>query len=92
MDLDGVIERRGQFLVFETKDIGVPIPKGQLYTLEALHRMGAFTIMIIYGKQQPEKSVCWYPDSTMKVDLVGVDAARQFVARWYRWANGKARP
>src|SRR5690606_11205009 len=88
MDLDGVIERRGQFLVFETKDIGVQIPQGQLYTLQAMHRMGFFTIMIIHGKKRPERSVGWYPyPSTKKVELTGPDEARAFVARWYAWAN-----
>ena len=87
MDLDGVVERRGQFLVFETKDVGVQIPQGQLYTLQAMHRMGAFTVMIIHGKREPEICHCWYPDSPLKVTLTGVNQARDFVARWYRWAN-----
>lgn len=88
MDLDAVIERKGQFLVMETKDIGVQVPQGQLYTFQSMHRLGCFTFMIIHGKTQPERSVCWYPHpSKIKVELTGVDAARAFVARWYSWAN-----
>lgn len=87
MDVDGIVERRGQFLIFETKDVGVQIPQGQLFTLQRLHRMGAFTVMIIHGKQTPEICHCWYPSSEIKTTLHGVDAARDFVARWYRWAN-----
>jgi len=88
MDIDGIVERRGQFLVFETKDIGVQIPQGQLFTLESMHRLGVFTIMIIHGKHRPEICHCWYPASTVKVTLHGTDEARAFVERWYRWADG----
>lgn len=91
MDLDGVIERKGQFLVFETKDVGVQIPQGQLYTLQALHRLGFFTIMIIHGKICPEVAHCWYPASKTKITLHGPDEARDFVARWYRWSDTKGR-
>jgi hypothetical protein len=88
MDVDGIIERNGNFLVFETKNVGVQIPQGQLYTLQAMHRLGRFTIMIIHGKQTPERSVCWYPYPCEKrQELTGADEARAFVARWYKWAN-----
>lgn len=87
MDLDGVVERRGQFLIFETKDVGVQIPQGQLITLQTMHQLGTFTVMIIHGKARPEISHCWYPNSPLKTTLYGVDEARSFVARWYRWAN-----
>lgn len=91
MDLDGVIERKGQFLIFETKDVGVQIPQGQLYTLQALHRLGFFTIMIIHGKMRPEVAHCWYPACSAKITLQGLEAARKFVSRWYEWADKKGR-
>lgn len=87
MDIDGVVERKGQFLVFETKNMGVPIPKGQLYTLERLHRLNCFTIMIIYGKQRPETCECWYPGTTARRILSSKQEAIDFVANWYRWAD-----
>lgn len=88
MDLDGVVERRGQFLVFETKNVGAQVPQGQLYTLQRLHSLGHFTIMIIHGKSRLERSVGWYPlPCTQRVELHGPDDARAFVAKWYRWAN-----
>ena len=47
MDLDACIERNGRFLIFETKGKGVPIPKGQQLTLNALLDNGSFTLFII---------------------------------------------
>ncbi len=87
MDFDGVVERHGQLLIFETKDIGVPVKQGQLITLRAAHAKGGTTVMIIHGKRGPERSHCWYPDSRLTADLTGEDEARAFVARWYRWAD-----
>jgi hypothetical protein len=89
MDMDAVIERRGNFLVLETKSVGAVVPQGQLMTLKALHSLGRFTVMIIHGKSAPEVSQCWYPNSKKMAELHGVDEAREFVARWYRWADTK---
>ena len=40
MDFDGVVERKGHFIIFETKKRGVVVPKGQLYTFESLLKLG----------------------------------------------------
>lgn len=89
MDFDGVVERNGQFLIFETKEPGAKIPKGQLYTLQACHRLGCFTILLIWGKQSPETAELWYPDSTARKQLTGVNEIRNEVQLWYAWANNK---
>ena len=47
MDFDGVVERKGNFILFETKNLGVPIQEGQLRTLKAAHSLGCFTIVLI---------------------------------------------
>jgi len=49
MDLDGIIERNGHFLCFETKKEGQHIGKGQSITLTALWKIG-FSIFVIAGK------------------------------------------
>lgn len=89
MDFDGVVERRGQFIVFETKEPGTPVPIGQLYTLQALHRLGCFTVVIIWGKLEPEAAEVWYPGTTAKERLLGREAIRGVVQRWYDWADKK---
>ena len=52
MDLDAVVERKGNFLLFETKNIGVPIPLGQKITLENFIKVGRgkITLFVLYGK------------------------------------------
>ena len=87
MDFDGVVERKGNFLLFETKNLDVPIPKGQLYTLQAAHALGCFTIMLIHGKTSPERTEVWFSGSNVKQHLIGSEAVRQKVASWYGWAN-----
>ena len=97
MDIDALIERHGQFLLIETKGLGVPIPKGQLITLESLYRMRCFTVMIIYGKTSPESGIVWFPKDAyqnppsrkMKKSFKGVDEAQQIVKKWYHWADAQ---
>jgi hypothetical protein len=87
MDFDGVIERKGNFLVFETKNLGVPVPKGQLITLKTAHALGCFTVMLIHGKTEPKSTEIWLPGSAKKQLLIGKEAAMQKVAAWYLWAD-----
>lgn len=91
MDFDGVVERKGNFILFETKNVGVPIPKGQLYTLESAHALGCFTIMIIHGKTKPESAVIWLPGTKTRQDIIGLNAIKEKVSAWYSWANENPR-
>jgi hypothetical protein len=91
MDFDGVVERRGNFLLFETKDLDVPVPAGQLITLKSAHSLGCFTVMLIHGKTEPERTELWFPGSAEKQHLIGKEAARQKVAAWYSWADRNPR-
>jgi hypothetical protein len=87
MDIDGFVERNGQFIVFETKDKGVQVKAGQQIALEQLHKMGRFTIVIIHGKLSPETAEVWYPKTKAKKHFVGIDEIRNLVSRWYAWAD-----
>jgi hypothetical protein len=49
-DIDCIIERKGRFIVCETKLQGVKIPLGQEILLKELHKLGVFTIYAIWGK------------------------------------------
>lgn len=91
MDFDGVVERKGNFLLFETKNLDVPIPKGQLYTLQSAHSLGCFTVMLIHGKTEPERTEIWFPGTSQKLSLIGKEAARQKVSSWYSWADKNPR-
>ena len=87
MDFDCVVERKAQFLIVESKDIGVPIPYGQLRSLQAIHNKRCACIMFVYGKREPEHCVCWLPGSKQTEELIGVDEATAFVARWFAWVE-----
>ena len=88
MDFDGVVERNGQFIVFETKDEGKAIPLGQFRTLLAAHKLGCFTIMLIEGKRKVVRGRIWHPGA--KIDaknlgqkFTGVESAQGLVRSWY---------
>ena len=92
MDLDGVVERHGNILIFETKDVGKDIPIGQRITLRALWERGGITILFVYGKDSPEK--CIYilskekkTDNPKQVHIKGVEEARVFVSKWFEDAQ-----
>ena len=87
MDFDGVVERKGNFILFETKNLGVPIPQGQMYTLEAAHRLGCFTIFLIHGKTEPESAQIWYPGVGRREVHEGVETIKSKVSAWYAYAE-----
>ncbi len=88
MDFDGVIERNGRYLILETKDVGIPIPKGQHITLHNLKCPESFTVLKIWGKQRPVKMIVCYPNGKEKT-ITDLSEMQDAVARWFRWANRK---
>ncbi|GAI68127.1 unnamed protein product, partial [marine sediment metagenome] len=52
MDIDGLVERYGRILIFETKQPDKDVPSGQVRALETLLRLGRgfVCIMVLYGK------------------------------------------
>jgi len=91
MDIDGFKDRKGQCLVFETKDMGVEIPLGQRIGLETLHRTGVVSVMLVWGKESPQHGELWFPNSKRVEKWTGVAEAQSLVRRWYRWADTEAR-
>ncbi len=91
MDFDGVVERHGHYIVFETKEVGKEIPQGQLITLEGLRSPKDFCVMKIWGKNEPEhfEASGMSNGKIWMAKGVGTKAARNFVKRWYEWANRK---
>ena len=93
MDFDAVVERNGNFIVFETKKRGVVVPQGQLITLDTAYSLNCFTIVFIHGKEKPESMCVWHaPDfrtgQKMQEEVpVTVTQARKFVSEWYEYAN-----
>lgn len=88
-DIDGIVERNGQFLVIETKGAGVSIPEGQQILLSRMPRT-CFTILFIWGQpNKPERMQVWYPgEAKPRPQCLASEAdVRDVVARWFNWAN-----
>lgn len=86
MDFDGVVERKKNYLVFETKDKGKDIPKGQEITLNNLRQNKSFTVLVVYGKIEPESGYAIYPNGIIK-QLLDKKSLIEFVTNWYDWAD-----
>lgn len=89
-DFDGVVERHGHFLVFETKDIGKDIPAGQQRAFDNLLKAKSFCVMKIWGKQEPTHFEFQWADRkglSRKGEGNGVQEARDILKQWYEWAN-----
>lgn len=55
MDIDFMVERNNQFLIFETKGMNVEIGNGQRRALEALARIEGFRVATLWGQpDEPE--------------------------------------
>lgn len=92
MDFDGVVERKGNFIVFETKDKGLTVPQGQLITLGRFWERGGVTVLFVYGKMKLERCIYVLPrksnrPSPISGELIGVEKAQDFVKKWYAHAD-----
>lgn len=89
MDFDGVIERRSHYLVFETKDVHASISQAQQWTLERLNQAKSFTVMKVWGKEQPAQieieDIC--NGKPRKAQGYGTEEAKRWVQKWFAWAN-----
>lgn len=87
-DLDGIIERRGRFLVVETKNPGELVPLGQLIMLRALAKQPSFTVLVATGDAETG-AVSHY--SVVTPDgLTATRPGEALVGRiraWFRWAS-----
>lgn len=86
MDLDGVVERKGRFLVFETKEPGRPIPRGQEISLNALRATGIFTIFVVYGKTADTLTSMeeWHAKTKLIHESITPEKVWERSNEWYR--------
>jgi hypothetical protein len=106
-DIDGLVERKGHFLLFETKGIDDagnlrPIPMGQKITLRSLHKLGTFTILIVWCseskietpagklliKEAPTHFQIWRPNRSISpVYRCEMSDIVETCKNWYRMAD-----
>jgi len=87
-DIDGIIERHGQFLVIEAKSAGKDIPMGQSILLSALAKLDAFKVLIVWGEPGHVVAMARWPGSMFDATN---ETFRSEVAAWYKKADGGAR-
>lgn len=85
-DIDGLFERKGNFLVFETKQPGVPIKKGQQITFDNMIKTGLFTVILIWGtKNNPVEIQVMYPKGKVSQKKPAtIEDLKNIVSWWYR--------
>jgi hypothetical protein len=96
-DIDAVVERKGKFLLFETKSPGKKVEAGQIIMLENLLKLGRGSIFlfILYGKINTEISQMeiWslnkINNSIKKSEYFDCDSefVLEKVSSWFKWAN-----
>lgn len=93
MDFDGVVERNGQFLVFETKEGNKPIPFGQQLALERAVETGFWTVIVLRAKRSVDVAGwdCWFLGKKARVTKKYIEgdatALVAFVRRWFLSAS-----
>jgi hypothetical protein len=87
-DLDGFVERKGKFLVLETKHKDTPIPEGQRITFESLVKTGYFSILVMWGdKNKPERALLITRKGEKEYNPVDIDKCSKIVSAWFEYAE-----
>lgn len=94
-DIDGLVERYGRILIFETKHPDKDIPSGQMRALETLLGLGrgGVCIMVLYGKSATTivglEEWHYVKGRIRKSARKPCDSlyVKERVTAWFRWAN-----
>lgn len=90
-DIDGLVERKGNFLLLEGKTGDKELDIGQQITIDKLHDTGLFTIICVYGipPRMPQRLKIYYPGVKKPKDLfnANMETLQDLVSRWYTWAD-----
>ena len=91
-NVDGILERNGQFLILEWKRLGEKVSEGQRIMLQALASKPSFMVVIIYGNTDNETVIDSYwlltPEGKPVKTGIGFESFKQFYRDWYTLADG----
>ena len=91
-DIDGAVERWGNFLIIETKLPGNEIPKGQQIMFDAMVNSGLFTIVYLWGENnQPRKMRVAGPQGDDLYTNISEEDVLNVVRSWFVYANKNRR-
>ena len=89
-DVDGLVERRGRFLVLEAKGNGVSVPQAQAILFERLRKLNVFTIIVVWGKCPKVKAMQVYSAASVSTKYSATLADfRHAVSEWFQMANSQ---
>jgi len=86
-DVDGLVERKGHFLLMETKSPGKDIPRGQAILFDALASQPNWHVLVIWGEPNAPVSAQVWGCRPMMADMAKI---REIVRRWYQYADGQS--
>ncbi len=97
-DIDNLIERNGKFLVFEYKQPGEEMPRGQEIALQKFLSLNPAKVSILEVEGIPPIEIhryrwlaanrIWNPGEWIVAD---VHTVRDIARDWWDWANGNAK-
>ncbi len=80
-DIDGLVERKGKFLLIEAKSINKGIDSGQAILFDNLIKTKVFTVIIVWGNPNDPKKLLKWGKTVINTDL---DGFRKVVEKWYK--------
>jgi hypothetical protein len=93
-NIDMMMERKEKFLVGEWKREGEQLSMGQWILLQKLARQPQFIVLVITGDTDQEAVVTNIEritkNGTFKQEGSSMDELKDFVTRWYEWADVEA--
>jgi hypothetical protein len=83
-DIDGLVERKGHFLLLETKAPTAQIKGGQEIMFQALRATKRFTVLVIWGDAgQPQRGKLYCVDAVSRIFDCDLQTLRAIVAYWF---------
>lgn len=93
-DLDGLVERNGNYLMFECKNKGAELNTGQKKAIRDLNLRHGFTVFVVTGFTESsvsELSITW-PRRVLHESFTDIDG--QFLLKmcrkWFDWVEGNS--
>ena len=87
-DIDGLVERKGKFLIIEAKAPSANLQVGQEITFEALRQTGLFTIIVVWGETNKSSRIeVWTREGKFPIRTSGLKTLRKIVAKWFLAAD-----
>jgi len=90
MDWDGVVELEGNFLVFETKDVGIEVPQGQLMALTRATKLAPITVIVIWGKKECNECQIISKGIQREKKVSTNDDIRNICIKWVEFAQNNS--